>query len=167
MIAPRVEKGQFRDIQSEGNETMPTVFCQTCSRGHRGDTPQRFYRLHPELAQDNDPGMRARDINGKRHRVILFAQDKLIAIAGGTKKLSPINQQYELKADVAEAVSQFSPAEQRMVFRVLVQGQSIDKAAKGSKFSTSYWAHRLATFIIPRLKGALADYNEKGKLVLA
>lgn len=95
--------------------------------------------------------------------VLLFAPHKL---STGKFNALQYDPQYELKKDVADALKQFSPAERRIIFRVLIQGQSIDLATKGSKYSTAHWVHWFRTKALPSLRESLKDYQENGKVVI-
>ena len=72
----------------------------------------------------------------------------------------------ELKADLKAALVTFSPLEQRIIFRVLVQGQSVREATKRMKSSSRTWERWLSEEALPRLRKLLEDYQEDGKVVL-
>jgi hypothetical protein len=78
-----------------------------------------------------------------------------------------VNPQYELKKDMAQALSKFSPVERRIIFRVLIQGQSLALATKHSKFSYGYWYNWLHTNALPALRKSLSDYHVNGKVVIS
>lgn len=106
----------------------------------------------------------------RRHRlgdkeVVLFSPSLLTNVADGGKLA--FEPQYELKKDVADALRKFSPAERRIIFRVFVQGQSVDLATKGSMKSSSFWHNWLQTKALPYLRNQLKDYQENGKVVLS
>ncbi len=73
---------------------------------------------------------------------------------------------YELKKDLKQALGQFSPIEQRILFRVLVQGQSVTEATKNMKHRRGRWEPWLRNVALPKLRELLADYYQNGKLVL-
>lgn len=73
---------------------------------------------------------------------------------------------FELQTDVRDALRHFNPIEQRILYRVLIQGQSVDEATKKMKHGRGRWQVWLNTVALPRLRAMLADYSEKGKVVL-
>lgn len=99
--------------------------------------------------------------------VVLLSPD-FLTMLGETGQCSALSHdaQLDLKKDIGAALKQFSPAERHIIFRVFVQGQSIDLATKGSRFSTSFWKHRISTYILPKLRESLKDYCVNGKVVM-
>ena len=100
------------------------------------------------------------------HDVYLRSSSRIAKMGEGGHAALTVSPQYELKKDVASAMARFSPTERRIIFRVYIQGQSIDLATKGSRFSASYWKHRLNTVLLPHLKKSLQDYVENERVVL-
>lgn len=80
--------------------------------------------------------------------------------------LMPVESQLELHADLTKAFSVFTFVEKRFLIRVLLQGQSVDEAAKGSKLSRRRWADWMQTKAMPVLKDQLSDYFKDGKVTL-
>lgn len=72
----------------------------------------------------------------------------------------------ELKLDVARALREFSPIEQRILYRVYVQGMSVEIAVKRMSKSAMYWRQWLAVVALPKLQKSLGAYYEGGKVVL-
>jgi hypothetical protein len=93
-------------------------------------------------------------LTGKRQRVLLFDPADF-------NKLQSEGADLELHADIAKALSQFSPLEKRIILRVLVQGQSVREATKSIKGSRSKWASWLRTYAVPVMQKALEDYAEE------
>jgi hypothetical protein len=73
----------------------------------------------------------------------------------------------ELRADLNKAFSTFSRLEQRILVRVLVQGQSVAEAVKHFRRRGSRtWERWMTQEALPRLRTLLGDYYENGKVVL-
>ena len=92
--------------------------------------------------------------------VYLLSPDRLNKMGEKGAQALSYDAQYELKIDVASALRKFSPTERRIIFRVYVQGQSVDLATKGSKKSSSYWHYWLQHTALPHLRKYLSDYQE-------
>jgi hypothetical protein len=73
--------------------------------------------------------------------------------------LQDLGQDVELHADVKRALEPFSAIEKRVIFRVLVQGQSIEEATKKTRWSSRTWQRRLKYETFPHLRTALRDYE--------
>lgn len=74
--------------------------------------------------------------------------------------------QHELKGDVHNALEGFSPIERRIILRVLVQGQSLEKATARMKHSSQKWRKWFVATALPQLRKRLGDYFQDGKVVL-
>jgi len=66
----------------------------------------------------------------------------------------------ELKKDVRDALKLFSPIQQRILFRVIVQGQSFEVATARMRSSAGTWRHWYSTVAAPLLREKLADYQD-------
>jgi len=66
----------------------------------------------------------------------------------------------ELKKDVRDALKVFSPIEQRILFRVIVQGQSFEVATARMLASSQSWRQWYVTTALPLLRERLADYAD-------
>jgi hypothetical protein len=66
----------------------------------------------------------------------------------------------ELKKDVRDALRLFSPIEQRILFRVIVQGQSFEVATARMRASAGSWRKWYAHVAVPLLREKLADYQD-------
>ena len=98
---------------------------------------------------------------GKREFVMLFDPQN-------EKNDYLLSSEYpiELRADLTRALSAFSPLKQRILVRVLLQGQSVREATKGmrgSKDTHERWLYKTA---LPRLRSLLADYKEQLRTTL-
>ena len=107
--------------------------------------------------------MRARYTNaqGKREEVLLidFQDEHEDSLA---QESFP-----ELRRDLTKAFGMFTMKEQSVLYRVLVQRQSIVQATKRMRSkSRRSWARWYVTKALPKLRRVLRDYNEKGKVVV-
>lgn len=102
-------------------------------------------------------------VTGERNEIALtdFATDE-----EHNSSILAVDTNLELRADLDKAFLPFSPLQKRILLRVLLQGQSVDEAAKHSKRSRRWWANWIRNVAMPHLRTALADYVENGKLVL-
>jgi len=66
----------------------------------------------------------------------------------------------ELKKDVRAALKLFSPIQQRILFRVIVQGQSFEVATARMRASAGTWRHWYTSIAVPLLREKLADYRD-------
>ena len=96
-------------------------------------------------------------VTGKREEIILIdTQDEDIETS-----LLAIPSNPELKADLRAALSGFSPLEKRILFRVLVQGQSVREATTRMQRSARSWERWLSEKALPTLRIYLEDYREE------
>lgn len=92
---------------------------------------------------------------GKRELVELFdPQDE----SNEKHLISTVN--FDLNADVKSALGRFSKAEQRVLYRVFVQGQSVKEASKRSRRSVRSWERWIKDEALPTLREHLKDYAE-------
>jgi hypothetical protein len=99
--------------------------------------------------------MKATNFNtGQLQDVILMSPNHLEQLPSLAVEGNP-----ELRADLNRAFSQFNRVEQRILFRVLVEGQTLSSAVRRMSKSITYyhiWLHKVA---LPRLRVALRDYT--------
>lgn len=92
---------------------------------------------------------------GKREPVLLIdPQDEQTE----RNLLADCSHNPELQADLSIALSAFSPIEKRIIFRVLLQGQSVEEATQGMRQSRRTWARWLNEQALPVLQVILSDY---------
>lgn len=72
----------------------------------------------------------------------------------------------DLRVDLKKAFSQFKGVEYRVLYRLLVQGQSMDKATQRMKRSREYWRTWYQNVALPKLCESLASYFDNKKVVL-
>ena len=101
-------------------------------------------------------------VTGERQEVVLFD-----TIGETNEDLLAQDLQVELSIDVRNALKSFSPVERRIIIRVLVQGQAVKEATQNLRHSRRTWARWLKDEALPRLRAALGDYCENGKVVLS
>ncbi len=108
---------------------------------------------------DDRDNLRARLTNrttGKREDLIYFdPQDEV------NEYLLASDFQIELKADIHRALRTFSPIEQRIIVRVVLQGQSMRDATRKTKCPRRTWTRWLSEEALPRLRTLLHDYKEE------
>lgn len=113
--------------------------------------------------------MRARNaITNKLEEVVLVDAVKFADF----KELA-VDSQIELKLDLKRALSKFNEAQRKVLFRTLVQGMSIEAAVEGVRIgkarvrkSNLWWWRWMNNIALPQIRSKLADYVEKGKLVV-
>jgi len=66
----------------------------------------------------------------------------------------------ELKKDVRDVLRLFSPIEQRILFRVIVQGQSFEVATARMKASATSWRRWYQDEAAPLMRAKLGDYKD-------
>lgn len=100
--------------------------------------------------------------------VILFSPSALTTLSqSGNLQALIHSDNAVLKKDIAKVLEKYSLAERRIIFRVLVQGHSIEGAIKRSRTRNARSTHRwLSRVVIPDLQHSLSDYYENGKVVL-
>jgi hypothetical protein len=72
----------------------------------------------------------------------------------------------DLNIDLQNALAQFSPIQQRVLRRVLIEGYSMADATKHTKKSRSEWQRWFQFVAMPALQESLKDYYKDGKLIL-
>ena len=149
-------------IQCEGESKMRTTQANATVGHHRA----------PDLLSREAEIQEIVKSEYRRHRlgdkeVVLFSPSLLTRLSDGGFKPLRDDPNPELKLDVLRALKQFSVAERRIIFRVFIQGQSVDLATKGSKKSSSYWHYWLQHTALPKLRQTLKDYCVNGKVVLS
>ena len=151
-------------IQCVGGESkMRTTEANTATVGNHQSTPP--LTREQEIEEIVKSEYRRHRLGDKE--VVLFSPSTLTKIADGGFQALRQDPHVELKIDVTAALRMFSPAERRILSRVFIQGQAVDLATKGSRKSSSYWHYWLQHTALPKLRNALKDYNENGKVVLA
>ena len=101
-------------------------------------------------------------MTGERQEVVLFDM-----IGETNEDLLAQDLQVELSIDVRNALQSFSPVERRIIIKVLVQGQAVKEATRNLRHSRRTWARWLKDEALPRLRTALGDYYQDGKVVLS
>lgn len=81
-------------------------------------------------------------------------------------KSTIIDTQMDLNCDLDKAFSQFSVTETRLLVKLLVLGQSMDKATARMKKSREYWRTWYMNVALPKLRESLSAYYENGKVVV-
>ena len=122
-----------------------------------------FDQLQGEEAKsvrDYWPMMARNAHTGKIQQVVLFAPNVFNTLPALVKEDHP-----ELREDLRRALSHFNSTQRRVLFRVLVQGQSIETATRGSKWTSQRWRKWFGQ-AVQQLRGHLADYVENGKVVI-
>lgn len=105
------------------------------------------------------PAVLRNRVTGKREEIILVDfQDEDIETSFLAIPSNP-----ELKADLSAALKLFSPIEKRILFRVLVQGQSVREATARMKRSARSWERWLSEKALPSLRACLEDYREEAE----
>ena len=96
---------------------------------------------------------------GKLEEVVLISphqlQDRIV-----------VEDHSELRLDLKRALKPFTTVQRRVLYRVLVQGQSIETASKGLSKTQRWWSGWLQGTALPKLRAALGNYVEGGKLVI-
>jgi hypothetical protein len=89
----------------------------------------------------------------EREEVVLFdpSDEENEALLG-------VDEQFELSVDLKEAFEHFSALEQRILFRVLVQGHSVEKATARMKSHARTWRRWLSEEALPKLRSLLSSY---------
>jgi hypothetical protein len=101
------------------------------------------------------------DSTGKVEEIVLFdINDE------HNEDLLACRPRLELRADLKAALDTFTLIEKRILFRVLVQGQSLRTATKRMRKSSRTWERWYSEEALPRLRKLLEDYQEDGKVVL-
>ena len=96
-------------------------------------------------------------LTGKREEIFLVdPQNEVFERA----LLADVNHNAELHADLNAALSAFSIIEKRIIFRVLVQGQSVKEATKKMKKSARHWELWLRNHALPIMQTLLEDYRK-------
>ena len=107
------------------------------------------------------PAVLRNRFTGKREEILLvdmqdeYIETRFLAIASNP----------ELKADLSAALRAFSPIEKRILFRVLVQGQSVREATTRMQRSARSWERWLSEKALPALRTYLEDYREETQRV--
>ena len=149
-------------IQCEGESKMRTTEANATVGNHQSTPP---FTREQEIEEIVKSEYRRHRLGDKE--VVLFSPSLLTRLADGGFKPLRQDPNIELKIDVTTALRVFSPGERRIISRVFIQGQSVDLATKGSKKSSSYWHYWLQHAALPKLRNALKNYNENGKVVVA
>ena len=128
----------------------------------------------PEKQNENYGRARLRNWHTGKPQEILLVDWNELEKALGTPKRS-LNNSYhelfrtgatdkapppELKKDVRDALKVFSPIEQRILFRVIVQGQSFEVATARMLASSQSWRQWYVAVALPLLRERLADYAD-------
>lgn len=121
----------------------------------------RYLYEMPNTKRERATRLRNR-VTGERQEVALFD-----TIGETNEDLLAQDSQAELSIDVRNALKSFSPIEQRIIVRVLVQGQAVEEATRHFKHSRRTWSRWLKDEALPRLRTALGDYYQDGKVVLS
>ena len=72
----------------------------------------------------------------------------------------------ELKVDLKAALAGFSLTKRRILFRVLVQGQSVKTATNHMKGSSRTWERWFTDSAMPHIRKCLSDYYANGEVAL-
>lgn len=105
--------------------------------------------------------MTARNFFTNEEQEVVLMAPNIIA------RLTSVESRPELRADLNRAFRKFTALQQRVLYRVLVQGQSLRVATNGMRKSTPYWHTWFKREAMPKLRRELSDYVEPGKLVLS
>lgn len=79
--------------------------------------------------------------------------------------LLAVDEHMELGLDLKEAFDSFTIPQQRILFRVLVQGLTLEQATKKSRIALRTWQRWYREEALPKLRDLLADYRGETKEV--
>jgi hypothetical protein len=107
--------------------------------------------------------LKLRNDRGEREDVLLFDSQSMEA----EQSFLVQEDQAELRLDLTRALRMFTLQERRVLYRVLVQRQSMTQATKQMrKHSGRWWRRWMQDKALPKLRAKLGDYCQNGKVVL-
>lgn len=112
-----------------------------------------------EGALDYAPMRATNPHTGKRQPVVLMEPRHL-------ERAVAVDSYPELREDLRRALEPFTKLQKRVLFRILVQGQTLPVATKGLARSTVWWWGWYTKTALPKLRKSLQEYVENGKVVI-
>lgn len=101
------------------------------------------------------------------NEVLLFSHERLAEMANSGKVQALVyNEEFTLRADIEKALEPYKVYERRVIWRVLVMGQSLRFATKCNRSrSAKSWDRWFYGNALPALRVALREYSRNGKVV--